>query len=395
VNRLHQGGVFLVVGLLLLSGCQPRSQPDRESAAPPFVFRSLDLRQQDAQGRALWAISSTEARYDLRRKLAQASDLRGTIYLDGQPRYRVLASSGVVVNDGEVVQLEGNIRLEQIDNPPTLITASRVRWLPSRQLMELDRSPSAYNDRFSIRGRTATFRLDQERLELRGQPSLRGWSQPFNPLRRLPDGPPELTLHARDVAWYPRSGRLVASGPIQGRRQVLPERASEARRQVQSGPAILPAGNGLQLLSAGGLEGNTTNQSFRLLAPLRLFDTAANTTLLAAGLNVDLRKAVASTMEGRQGCRILRPGESLQAQRCQWNWLARSAQAEGDVVLKRRDHDQSSQAGRLDAGLSPSNAVVLTAPGARVISRFRVPLPPPEPPRPAPPARQEPEPIRL
>jgi hypothetical protein len=150
----------------------------------------------------------------------------------------------------------------------------------------------------------------------------------------------------------------------------------------------------LQLLSAGGLEGNTTDQAFRLLAPLRLFDTGANTTLLAAGLNVDLRKAVASTVDGGQGCRILRPGESLQARRCQWNWLARSAQAEGDVVLKRRDQDQSSQAGRLDAGLGSSSAVVLTAPGARVISRFRVPLPP-EPPRPAPPARREPEPIRL
>ena len=394
MNPLYPRAGILLVGLLVVSGCQPRSKPDREAGAPPFVFRSLDLRQQDAQGRPLWAISSAEARYDLRRKLAQASDLRGTIYLDGQARYRVLASSGVVVNDGEVVQLEGNIRVEQIDDPPTLITASRVRWMPSRQLMELDRSPSAYNDRFSIRGRTATFRFDSERLELRGQPSLRGWSQPFNPLRRLPDRPPELTIHARDVVWYPRSGRLLASGPLQGRRQVLPERASETPRQVQSGTAILPAGNGLQLLSAGGLEGNTTDQAFRLLTPLRLFDTGANTTLLAAGLNVDLRKAVASTVDGGQGCRILRPGESLQARRCQWNWLARSAQAEGDVVLKRRDQDQSSQAGRLDAGLGSSSAVVLTAPGARVISRFRVPLPP-EPPRPAPPARREPEPIRL
>ncbi len=394
MNPLSRGAGGLLIGLLVLSGCQPRTKPVRESAAPPFVFRSLDLRQQDAQGRALWAISSSEARYDLRRKLAQASDLRGTIYLDGQARYRVLASSGVVVNDGEVVQLEGNIRLEQIDDPPTLITASRVRWLPSRQLMELDRSPSAYNDRFSIQGRTATFRFDKGRLQLRGQPSLRGWSQPFNPLRRLPDGPPELILYARDVAWYPRSGRLVASGPLQGKRQALPGRMSEAPRRVRSDTAILPAGNGSQLLSAGGLEGNTTDQSFRLQGPVRLVDTAANTTLLAGGLSVDLRKAVASTVEGRQGCRIQRPAESLQARRCQWNWLARSAQAEGDVVLKRRDHDQSSQAGRLDAGLSPSNSVVLTAPGARVISRFRVPLPP-EPPRPAPPARQEPEPIRL
>ncbi|MEB3362086.1 MAG: LPS export ABC transporter periplasmic protein LptC [Synechococcaceae cyanobacterium] len=396
MKPLHRCGGVVVVGLLLLTGCQPRSKPDREASAPPFVFRSLDLRQQDAQGRRLWEISSSEARYDLRRKLAQATDLRGTIYLEGQPRYRVMASSGVVINDGEVVQLEGTIRLEQIDDPPTLITASRVRWLPSRQLMELDRFPSAYNDRFAIRGRTATFRIDKERLELRGQPSLRGWSQPFNPLRRLPDRSPELALQARDVVWYPRSGKLLASGPVQGRRRAQPERAPGPPNQGpgRTTTATLPAGPGSQLLNAGGLEGNTTEQTFRLLAPMRLYDTSQNTTLLAPGLTVDLRRAVATTVAGPQGCRILRPGETLQARRCQWNWAQQSAQAEGDVVLRRRDNDQSSQAGRLDARLGPSGAVVLTAPGARVISRFRVPLPQ-EPARPAPSARQEPEPIHL
>lgn len=394
MNPLLLSTGLVVLGLLLLSGCQRRPAADPELSSPPFVFRTLDLRQQDAQGRPLWAISSSEARYDLRRKLAQASDLRGTIYLEGQPRYRVFAGSGVVINDGEVVQLEGNIRLEQIDDPPTLITASRVRWLPSRQLMHLDRSPSAFNDRFSIRGRSATFHLNKERLDLRGRPRLMGWSQLFNPLRSLPTGPAELMLNARDVVWYPRTGRLLASGPVRGKRQAPPQKMIGSTEPEPSGSTILPAGNGVQLLSAGGLEGNTTSQSFRLQAPLRLVDTGANTTLLAEGLNVDLRQAVATTVAGRLGCRILRPEETLQARRCQWNWVRQSAQAEGDVVLKRRDHDQSSQAGRLEARLGSPGSVVLTAPGARVISRFRVPLPP-EPQRPAPSARQEPEPIHL
>jgi LPS export ABC transporter protein LptC len=359
------------------------------------VFRALDLRQQDAQGRRLWEISSSQARYDLRRKLAHATDLRGTIYLQGQPRYRVLASNGVVINDGEVVQLEGTIRLEQIDDPPALITAARVRWLPARQVMELDRSPRAFNDHFSIRGRTARFDFDQERLVLRGQPTLRGWSQPFNPLRRLPQGPPELTVHVREVVWYPRSGRLLADGPIAARRE-----APATRRTVQplapqrpSAP-LLPEGDGTLRLSAGRLEGNTTAQTFQLLAPLRLLEPRQNTTLLAPGLSVDLRQQLATTLEGPQGCRIVRAQDTLQAQRCQWNWGRQTAWAEGDVVLNRRDHDQSSQAGRLEARLGPAGALVLTAPGSRVISRFRVPLPA-EPPRPAPSARQEPEPIRL
>ncbi|MFN7898557.1 MAG: LPS export ABC transporter periplasmic protein LptC [Synechococcaceae cyanobacterium] len=389
-----QAGGILIAALLGLTACQPRSQPNPEASAPPFVFRALDLRQQDAQGRRLWEISSSEARYDLRRKLAQASDLRGTIYLEGEPRYRVRASSGTVINDGEVVQLEGEIRLEQIDDPPALITASRVRWLPSRQLMELDRFPNAFNDRFNIRGETARFRFDQERLELRGQPTMRGWSQPFNPLRSLPQGPPELTLRARDVVWFPRSGRLQAVGPIQATRQVQPASAVPAAKEVGATTALPRLAAGSQLLSAGGLEGNTTSQAFVLSAPLRMLDQGQNTTLVAPGLTVNLRQQVAATLDGPQGCLILRPSESLRARRCQWNWAKQSAHAEGDVVLQRRDYDQRSQAGRLDARLGPTSAVVLTAPGARVISRFRVPRAP-EPPRPAPSARREPEPIHL
>lgn len=394
MNRPHWGVGIVLAGALLLAGCQQRTRNDREASAPPLVFRSLDLRQQDAQGRRLWEISSSQARYDLRRKLAHATDLRGTIYLEGQPRYRVLASNGVVINDGEVVQLEGTIRLEQIDDPPALITASRVRWLPARQVMELDRSPSAFNDHFSIRGRSARFDFDQERLVLRGQPTLRGWSQPFNPLRRLPRGPAELTVHVREVVWYPRSGRLLANGPVAARREAPAAGAAEPPAARGRSASLLPEGDGTLRLSAGRLEGDTTSQTFRLLAPFRLLEPRQNTTLLAPGLSVDLRQQLATTLEGPQGCRIVRAQDTLQAQRCQWNWGRQTAWAEGDVVLNRRDHDQSSQAGRLEARLGPAGALLLTAPGSRVVSRFRVPLPA-EPPRPAPSARQEPEPIRL
>ena len=386
--------LLLVGGLVILAGCQPGSRPDREAGAPPFVFRALDLRQQDAQGRRLWEISSSQARYDLRRKLAQATDLRGTIYLAGQPRYRVLASNGIVINDGEVVQLEGTIRLEQIDDPPALITASRARWLPGRQLLELDHKPSAFNDHFNIRGKSARFRFDQERLELRGQPTMQGWSQPFNPLRSLPQGPPELTLQARQVVWHPRSGQLEASGPIRAQRQARPTSAPASPEASRGTPAPGSAAGDTQMLSAGALQGNTTSQIFRLLAPMRLHDQGQNTTLVAPGLVVDLTQQLAATLPGPQGCQILRPGETLRARRCQWNWAQQAAHAEGDVVLRRRENNQRSQAGRLDARLGPASSVVLTAPGSRVISQFRIPRAL-EPPRPAPPTRQGPEPIHL
>ena len=68
---------------VLLVGCG--TQVSKEEPAQPFVFRSLNLRQKDSSGRPLWELTSPEVRYDLGRRVAQARDLRGTIYAKGKP----------------------------------------------------------------------------------------------------------------------------------------------------------------------------------------------------------------------------------------------------------------------------------------------------------------------
>ena len=68
---------------VLLLGC--RTQVSKEEPSQPFVFRSLNLRQKDSSGRPLWELTSPEVRYDLGSRVAQARDLRGTIYAKGQP----------------------------------------------------------------------------------------------------------------------------------------------------------------------------------------------------------------------------------------------------------------------------------------------------------------------
>ncbi|MEB3198946.1 MAG: LPS export ABC transporter periplasmic protein LptC [Synechococcaceae cyanobacterium] len=383
---------WLLLALLLpaLGGCAASRRSSGGDPSPPFVFRALDLRQQDARGNRLWDVTSPEARYDLRRRLAQASDLRGTIYRDGQPRYRVMASSGIVVNDGEVIQLEGRIRLEQIGDPPAMITASRIRWLPSRKVMELDRHPRAYDNQSRLIARTARFHFDSERLELQGQPLLQRWPQPFNPLQALPVGAPDLQASVRAIVWYPRTGQLQAQGPLRALRQAPAQGSAAVAASSRPGP--LPPGGGQQLLTANGLRGDTVSQRFELLAPVTLVDAGLGATLKAPGLQIDLRRQDALTADRPGGCRIDRPGESLQARRCLWNWGTQTVQAQGEVLLRRQANDQITRAELLQARLGQPGFVVLQSPGARVVSRFRVPA---GAAKPAPVQRSGPEPIRL
>ncbi len=369
----------------------------------PFIFRSLNLRQQDPQGRPSWELTSPEARYDLSRRVAQALRPSGVIYGEGKPLYRLSADSGIVINDGEVILLEGAIRLEQIGAQPVLIRASRVRWLPSRKLMWIDRHPEALDAQGRLVARQARFLLERNRLELLGEPRLERWSSRFDPFGPGKRGPPEIVVNVSKADWEPRSGLLLGQGPVQGVRR--PD-GSALDRQPQT-------------LRAERLEGNSIQQVLLLKGAVRFRDPVERIGFDGAELRLDGRQRLISsdrpflawrgpasargesllvrepitTVEIPAGCRLEQPGESLRAGRCSWNWSGQAIEAQGQLLFERAANRQSTSAEVLRGRLGPNGRVEFSSPGARVVSRFQVPKRS-APARPQPP-RQGPEPIRL
>lgn len=367
------GGCGLGIGGL--SGCG-RAPLQREQAATPFVFRSLALRQQDMLGRPTWELSSPEARYDLRRRVARALKPRGVIYSDGRPAYRVEASTGTVINDGAVILLEGLIRLQRLGDQPVMIQGSRVRWVPSRNLMEIDRHPEAFDAHTRLAAERASFRIDKDTLELQGTPRLERWALPFDPFRADPSGTPQIVVSVAAVQWQPGSGSLRARGPIRGQRR----------------PPGAAAGQPPQTLTATSLSGNTRTQLFDLGPPVLFQDPAVSGGVSARGqaLQVD---AARQLVRIPVGCRIQQQGASLEAGSCAWNWQTQAIAADGGVLLQRPAGRQLTRGRLLRGQLGAKGSVVVTAPGGQVFSQFQVPAAK-TPPTPAPP-RPKPEPIRL
>ena len=367
--------------LPLLASCRGRPTLT-EDTDPPFVFRSLDLRQQDRDGKPDWELTSPEARYDSRRRVIRAIQPSGIIYQKGEPVYRLQAMSGTVLNDGEVILLEGSVRLRRVGSDPIQISAARVRWLPRKQRMELDRRPSAVNRRSRLLASRARFRFDKDRLELRGKPRLEQWSRPFDPFKALPKDPPEAVLRVDKADWYPGSGRLEATGPIQGRRNAKAEKDTEGSRSDRD---KRPS----QTLTASALQGNTQKQEYLLKSPVEVRDMELKAVLKAGDTSIQAARQTVRT----QGCDIQRPGETLVADTCIWNWETNEVEAIGSMVYRRRENDQITRGDRMKGRLSEGGWVQVTSPGGRVFSRFRVPKGsrPSSPPS----QRQAPEPIRL
>jgi len=352
-----------------LVGCTtaPKAPPPEE----PFVFRALDLRQRDALGAPAWDLISPEARYDIARLLAQARQPRGTIYKQGKPHITIRARSGTVIGDGQAIQLEGDVQITLLGANPVRITGDQVRWIPSQDLMVIDRRPAAIDRRTRIQAGLARYRIKADQLELRGTPMLEHWQQggtETSPLR----------VQTPWLNWRPEQGDLVAREPVRGLRR-------EGTSQLE--------------LRAQGLQGNIRRGFVDLQAPVQVRDpkrqgwlNASTTRWLINDQQLSSDQPVQGVFkalrgQGRRwrvnlanstvalddGCRIEQPGERLSARQCRWNWPTGRFQATGDVELRRSSYSQRTRAGRLLGRIGADGVAVFTAPGSRVQSRFTIP----------------------
>lgn len=359
---------------LLVTGCS--STPRPQVQPEPFVFRALDLRQRDAIGRPAWDLRSPEARYDIARQLVQARQPNGTIFKQGRPHITIRASSGTVIGDGQAIQLEGDVRITLLGPNPIQISGDQVRWLPSQDLMVIDRRPVALDRQSRIRAGLARYRIQQDRLELRGEPLLEHWQGPTAGQAKPATAP--LRIRTAWVDWRPDQGDLQAPEPVRGQRR--------------------EGGSTLQL-SARGLKGNLRQGYVDLLAPVQLRDPkrqgwlnarqvrwAINDQLLSSdqpfqgafnklqGSGARWRINLAnSTVAIDQGCLIQQPGERLSASSCLWNWPTGRFLARGAVELRRSTYNQITRASLLQGQIGQDGTAVFSAPGSRVNSRFTLP----------------------
>ena len=369
-GRLHGG---LLITLILLAGCASE-RPVSTIQSPPFVFRSLKLEQKNKQGFIDWSLNSPEARYELSRRLVRARQPVGVLYRKGKPSFRVRSDLALVVNDGEQILLEGDVRLQQLNGSRLLIQGDRLRWRPEEGLLLIEQRPRASDQDSRISASEAELQQRTNDLTLKGVVQLERWSDNADPSK------PDTTLRSGGARWNLDSGLLSADGPV------LAQRRDEE-------------GTVLEQLQGRRLEGNTLAGDLMVMAPvtvrmprqkgvLRARDTTWNfrtqvvrtelpfeaelerTRISGNGFMARLKE---TTVDINGDCRIEQPGESLDAQICRWNWSTEDVLAESSVELRRDDNDQLTRASKLMGQVGKQGRITFSAPGGKVQSQVRFP----------------------
>ncbi|QEY31746.1 LPS export ABC transporter periplasmic protein LptC [Synechococcus sp. RSCCF101] len=367
------------ISAMLMGGCsmEPEAAPEPE----PFVFRSLDLRQNDEEGRPAWDLRSPEARYEIDERRAEARDPEGTLYNDGRPSFRISAQRGTVINDGETVILNGDVRIRMLGDEPLLILAPEVIWEPGEERMRIERDPVAIDGQSRLRATRARFQVDEQMLQLIGEARLEHWPdrEESAPPIDADTGDAVIDIRTGEVRWNLESGALTAKGPVNG----------ERRREEETEP---------QTLVASALSGNSREGYIDLMAPVRVEDPAEEawmdggqarwrfTERELTSPNSFRSQIGAISIQGRgyrieesktlviveSDCDLSQPGERLRAERCRWDWEKNRLLAEGAVELRRDANDQVTRAQRLEGRMGDDGRATFSTPGGRVLSELTV-----------------------
>jgi len=362
-----------LVALLLLTGCVSE-QPAATVQSPPFVFRSLKLEQKTRKGLMDWSLNSPEARYELNRRLVRAVQPVGVLYRKGKPSFKVQSDLALVVNDGEQILLEGDVKLQQLNGSKLLIQGDRLRWRPQEGVLLIEQRPRAVDQDSRISSSKAQLLQTTNDLTLKGVVQLERWTESSDPSK------PDTTLRTGEAQWNLDSGVLNAEGPVLAQRRNL-------------------EGTVLQQLQGRSLQGNTRAGDLKVTAPVVVRMPPQKGVLKAQDIMWNFRSQIVRTEQPfeaeldrtrifgsafqaelknttvliQDDCRIQQPGESLDARTCTWNWGTEEVLAEGNVVVKRDANDQLTRASKLVGRVGEKGRITFTAPGGRVESQVRFP----------------------
>ena len=371
-KRFTLGALCLATVLFGCEGADRASLPD----APPFVFRSLELRQKRPNGQRDWDLTSPEARYEFSRRLVRASRPEGTLYRDGQETFRISANRATVVNDGELVLLEGNVNLQQLQGQKVLIKGDRLRWTPAASLLVMEQRPEAIDPMSRIKASKARLHQLTEDLTLLGNVQLERWTEPQG---QRAGRHADVVVRSGEAEWNLADGDLQARGPVLGQRR------GEGHKTLQQLHAERLKGNTVEGLidligpvrvlapdREGQLEAATTTWDFAkdaLISRKPFNATMKESRLQGDGFRIDMGQTTVTVLSA---CQMKQPGETLNANQCSWDWTSNRVSARGNVVVERPSNQQITRSDRLDGTVGDKGTVIFSSPGGTVQSELNI-----------------------
>jgi LPS export ABC transporter protein LptC len=348
------------VSTIILSGClfsscasKPATQNENQSSTP-FIFRSLDLKQRRPDGVRDWELTSPEARYNTAARTVRARIPKGILYFEDKPSFMISAEHATVLNDGELVVLEGTVRLKRLGAEPLLIQGDRLVWRPALSTMVINQRPSALNRNSKIVSNSLIFQQESGQLLFSGPTKLSRWEKNYSSTLD-----PQTVITAGNGRWNLNTGIIAAVGPILAN-QVNGRELTAASIQGNTKENFIDLKAPVQfkleqddaIVDAGETRWNFERDQLSSKAPVSASLPKGNVS--GVGFTIDIRNNLLTVSNS---CRVAQPDKDLRAKSCTWDWGKDLLTAAGNVNLKESKTGQVQSAEQMEGAFNPDGSI--------------------------------------
>ena len=368
-SKLRWFAIIISSGCLLASCASKPATQNQNQSSTPFIFKSLDLKQRRPDGVRDWELTSPEARYNTAARTVRAKIPKGILYFEDKPSFMISAEHATVLNDGELVVLEGTIRLKRLGAEPLLIQGDRLIWRPALSTMVINQRPAALNRNSRIISNSLIFQQQSGQLLFSGPTKLSRWEKNYSSTLN-----PQTVIKAGNSRWNLNTGIIAAVGPI-----------------------LAYQDNGREL-TAASIQGNTKNNFLDLKAPVQ-FKLEQDDAIVNAGetrwnferdelsskapVSASLPKGDVSgigfiidirnnLLTISNSCEVAQLDKNLRAKSCTWDWGKDLLTAAGNVNLKESKTGQVQRAEQIDGALNQDGSIRFSPARDRVKTQIKL-----------------------
>ena len=340
----------------------------KNQASTPFVFRSLDLKQRRPNGIRDWELTSPEARYNTAARTVRARIPKGILYFEDKPSFMISAEHATVLNDGELVVLEGSVRLKRLGAEPLLIQGDRLIWRPALSTMVINQRPTALNRNSKIISSSLTFQQESGQLLFKGPTTLLQWQNNYSSTID-----PQTVITAGNSRWNLNSGIIAALGPIianqmNGRRLTAASVQGNTKKNFidLKAPVQFKLEEDDAVVDAGETRWYFERDQLSSKAPVSA--SLPKSDVRGVGFVIDIPS---HTFTISNSCQVEQPDKNLRAQSCTWNWRDDLLTAAGNTNPKESNAGQIKRAEQMEAGFNSNGSIQFSPSRNRVKTQIK------------------------
>jgi LPS export ABC transporter protein LptC len=371
LNFLRSRCIVAVIGSsCFLSACtsDPSTQI-KNQASTPFVFRSLDLKQRRPDGVRDWELTSPEARYNTAARTVRARIPKGILYFEDKPSFMISAEHTTVLNDGELVVLEGAVRLKRLGEDPLLIQGDRLIWRPALSTMVINQRPSAINRNSKIISRSLIFQQESGQLLFNGFTKLSQWQNSYSSTID-----PQTVITSGNSRWNLNSGIIAAVGPVvvnqmHGRRLTAASIQGNTKKNYidLKAPVQFKLEEDDAVVDAGETRWFFEREQLSSKAPVSA--SLSKSDVRGVGFVIDIPT---NTFTISNSCQVDQTDKNLRAQSCTWNWRDDLFTATGNATLNESNNEQINRAEQMEAGINRDGSIRFSPTRNRVNTQIKL-----------------------